>query len=238
MRFLRKSFLILVKKNISYKVVFFLGMLVGVILAGHSRSISLSQALAMAENAEKTSVIPITMNEMVYRQLTPNLDIFPESFCNSKTTVNFVLKKLNEKALPQELVVVPWVETKYLNKKNGNNAGIWNFTYFTASLYDLTVDGDIDERLDLEKETNVALKYFQVLQSIFHDWRLSLMGYYLGEVNISGKMKELNTTDPWIIEKQFSSKDQYLSRIVAAIILLKNIAPSCVQTWPHALNSI
>ena len=97
------------------------------------------------------------------------------------------------------------------------------FIESTARTYGLRVDRDVDERLNPELLTDAAIKYFQSNYGLFSDWKLSIIAYNLGEHNLLNAMKELYTKDAWVIVKNGRENDKdYLARVMAAIIILKN----------------
>jgi hypothetical protein len=56
---------------------------------------------------------------------------------------------------------------------------------------------------------------------------LALLGYNEGEGNVTALMKKYNTTDAWVIEHAETSKENYLAKVMSAIIIVRN--PSLVD---------
>ncbi|MEK7690390.1 MAG: transglycosylase SLT domain-containing protein, partial [Bdellovibrionota bacterium] len=100
-------------------------------------------------------------------------------------------------------------------------AGIWQFIPQTARKYNLVVNESLDERLNPEKETDAAMRYYRDLMGLFQDWRLALRAYGEGESRVQQLIDQYNTRDPWELEK-LDSKYGYLSGAMAMIIILKN----------------
>jgi membrane-bound lytic murein transglycosylase D len=78
-----------------------------------------------------------------------------------------------------------------------------------------------DERLDVMKETEAALRYLSDLHREFHDWLLAVKAYNEGEKQVRRLVDREKTADPWHLESVWS-QDNYLSSMMAALILWKN----------------
>jgi membrane-bound lytic murein transglycosylase D len=141
-----------------------------------------------------------------------------------------IRKKLQEYGIPRDLEIVPLVEsgyTDYYNPKRSRAAGLWAFIPQTARRYDMRVDdvnapNRVDDRLDEEKETIAAARYFRDLYTLFQDWRLALRGYNEGESHVSRLIMDYGTRDAWELERQSESKEHYLAKITAALLIYKN----------------
>ena len=180
------------------------------------------------------SEIPVEINDLVLRQInryagTPEgRTFFKESLLRMNNYKSMIEGKLTVNKLPLELLAIPIVESGYQNLPQDPNhrswgAGLWMFIESTARTYGLRVDRDVDERLNPELLTDAAIKYFQSNYGLFSDWKLSIIAYNLGEHNLLNAMKELNTKDAWVIVKNGRENDKdYLARVMAAIIILKN----------------
>jgi beta-lactamase regulating signal transducer with metallopeptidase domain len=180
------------------------------------------------------SEIPVEINDLVLRQLnrfagTPEGRIFfKESLIRMNSYKSMIERKLTLNKLPLELLAIPIAESGYQNLPQDPNhnfwgAGLWMFIESTAKAYGLRIDSDVDERLNPELLTDAAVKYFQSNFGQFSDWKLSIMAYNLGEQNLRKAMKDLKTKDAWVIVRNGRENDKdYLARVIAAIIILKN----------------
>lgn len=94
---------------------------------------------------------------------------------------------LRKYGIPEDFKYVPLVETgmtRGLYSPKGA-AGIWQFMPQTARDYGLTVNGKVDERMDVRLATIAAAKYIRDLHKQFDSWTLAAAAYNGGE----GRMK-------------------------------------------------
>lgn len=192
--------------------------------------------MAEAQKLIKTtqSEIPVEINDLVLRQLnryagTPEgRTFFRESLLRMKTYQSMIEGKIIQNKLPIELLAIPLVESGYQNMPQDPThkswgAGLWMFIESTARVYGLRVDSEVDERLNPNILTDAAIKYFQSNYGLFSDWKLAILAYNVGENNIKKAMSDLNTKDAWVIVKNGKENDKdYLARVMAAIIIIKN----------------
>ncbi|MFN7065415.1 MAG: lytic transglycosylase domain-containing protein [Aquificaceae bacterium] len=85
--------------------------------------------------------------------------------------------------LPEELALLPVIESAFNNfaVSRSGAAGLWQFIPSTARRYGLRVDQHVDERFDVVKATDAAMKYLKDLYTMFGNWELALAAYNCGE---------------------------------------------------------
>jgi membrane-bound lytic murein transglycosylase D len=127
--------------------------------------------------------------------------------------------KLREAGLPNDLKYLPIAESALINQTSNKGAeGYWQLMEATAERMGLTVNDYVDERLDIHKSTDAALKYLKKMYAIFNNWALAAAAYNAGPENIKNNL-------------DFQWKDNYYdlylndetSRFVFRIIALKII---------------
>jgi membrane-bound lytic murein transglycosylase D len=230
-----------------------IGAVVGVVLASvmgatayaskslvQDRRVSLAQAQALAQQVPSNSDFPIVVNEAVLKQLnryvgTPEGRDFMrasiERMQNYKTLMGGTLQKYS---VPAELLAVPLIESGYQNMTEGeshtsmHSAGMWQFTSSTARNFDLRVDGQKDERLDVALSTDAAVRYLQSNHLRFKDWQLAVLAYNMGENAVQGAIDATGSRDVWtLIQNGYEGDKDYLAKIMAAVLILKN--PDCLK---------
>ena len=106
---------------------------------------------------------------------------------------------LRENGLPEDLSYIALIESG-LNptvRSHANAVGMWQFIKGTATRYGLRVDWWIDERMDPEKATYAAAKYFKNLYGMFDSWYLAAASYNAGEGRVGRAIKKHGTEDFW-----------------------------------------
>jgi len=99
--------------------------------------------------------------------------------------------------------------------------GLWQFMETTAKEYGLTVNNNIDERLNIEKSTQAACEYLKNSYKIYGDWSCVMAAYNAGQSRISqalDKQKVTSALDLWLN----TETSRYIFRIFAAKIVFSN----------------
>jgi membrane-bound lytic murein transglycosylase D len=200
------------------------------------RKLSMKEAQKLAEVASRTSEIPVTVNEMVLAQLNYFIGT-PEGRRQIKGGLtrmpqyqSVIDRWLAFYRAPKEIFAVPIAESAYKNTSPAGSVGggLWGFIVQTAENYGLVVNRPlIDERLDVERATGAAIHYLSDLFDQFQDWRLALRAYNQGEGHVQALEDQYKSSDPWYLETMAPSKDKYLPKITAIIIIMKN--PSVLE---------
>ncbi|WP_337044254.1 lytic transglycosylase domain-containing protein [Emticicia sp. 17c] len=109
-------------------------------------------------------------------------------------------KYLAKYEMPDELKYLSLIESG-LNPKAISRAkavGLWQFMKPTGKEHGLRIDEYVDERMDIEKSTDAACRYFRQLYRIFGDWELVLASYNTGPGNLRRAIRRAgNITNYW-----------------------------------------
>jgi hypothetical protein len=131
------------------------------------------------------------------------------------------LKKMN---LPDDLKYLSVAESALIQARSSKSAlGLWQFMEGTAKTYGLRVDKYVDERLNVEKSTEAALKYLSSGKKSLGSWTLAAAGYNMGNQgvrNAMNKQKVDNYFDLYLNEET----SRFIFRIVLIKEFMKNAA--------------
>ena len=111
-------------------------------------------------------------------------------------------QKLDAHGLPLELKYLAVVESA-LNptaQSRVGASGLWQFMLQTGRNYGLEINSLIDERLDAERATEAACKYFKEMYDLYGDWLLTIASYNCGPGGVNKAIRRANgQTDFWKI---------------------------------------
>ena len=196
------------------------------------RRITFPEAVHLAERAIKDASVTIVINDKVLMQLnhylgTPDGRAYMRNALDRMETHRETIeKKLAEYGAPKALLAVPLVESGYRNLAQSTNskaAGVWQVIESTASHYGMRVDGKVDERLDVESESDAAIRYLMANNFRFRDWGLSLLAYNTGARTVQNGIDATGSRNPWVlIQAGYENDKDYLSKVLAAIIIMYN----------------
>jgi hypothetical protein len=210
--------------------------------AAQARTVTLAEAKALAQASHKEGDLPIVVDELVVEKLnkligTPKGRAFMQkALTNLATHREALTRTLREKDLPEGLLAVAVVESAVSNLPETSGepslapgmrgAGVWMFIPSTARQYGLTVDGQRDERIDVERETQAAAALFSDLYRRYGDWRLALAGYNQGEKKVDQVISETGIRDASQLARSGHLND-YVSTVQAGLLIVRN---------PHLLD--
>lgn len=185
-----------------------------------------------AESVAGLPDVPIVLNKNVesfirYFQ-TNGRKHFEKWLGRSKDYMAMLQSILKENGLPEELSYIALIESG-LNptvRSHANAVGMWQFIKGTATRYGLRVDWWIDERMDPEKATYAAAKYFKNLYGMFDSWYLAAAGYNAGEGRVARAIRKHGTEDFWELASVKKSlhreTKEYVPKYLAALTIAKD----------------
>lgn len=140
---------------------------------------------------------------------------------------------LNLYNLPMELKYLPMVESTLRPgvKSHAGAAGLWQMIPASARYFGLTINGNVDERLDPIKSTEAAVKMLSMLYDQFGDWPLVMAAYNCGPGKVKKAIRYADCDDYWEISKYLPKETQrYVPAFIAAAYLVNyydehNMAP-------------
>ncbi|MFQ5736784.1 MAG: transglycosylase SLT domain-containing protein [Thermodesulfobacteriota bacterium] len=176
--------------------------------------------------------VPIVVNKNVesfikYFQ-TSGRKYFERWWDRSQKYMVMIRAILRENGLPEDLSYIAFIESG-LNPKarsRSNAVGMWQFIKGTAVRYGLRVDWWMDERMDPEKSTQAAARYFTDLYDRFGSWYLAAAGYNAGEGRVSRAVKKHGTDDFWALARHKRTLRRetrnYVPKYLAALMISKD----------------
>lgn len=100
-------------------------------------------------------------------------------------------------------------------------AGIWQFMPSTAKQYGLEVNDEVDERYNIEKETEAACRYLKNAYLKYGNWESVAASYNAGTARISSEM-ESQLADSAFDLFLVNETTRYPFRIIAAKLIMEN----------------
>lgn len=173
---------------------------------------------------------PLNMNDFDQKERL-DLEIIANSYRHSSTILYLkraakyfptIEKILAEEGVPDDLKYLAVAESSLSNAVSPAGAkGFWQFMKGTGKEKGLIIDGEVDERLHLEKSTRAACKYLKELKDEFGTWKMAAAAYNMGGANLR-KNKKLQGARSYFDLNVNQETMRYVFRIVAIKILLKN----------------
>jgi hypothetical protein len=193
--------------------------------------ITMAEAQVWLNKAKATSDFPVVLNQEVLEQLNRFLGTEQgrEYVQASKKRMESYRLLLNTKfeqyQAPLELLGVGFAESGYENlpQARDKSAGVWMFIESTARHFGMRVDEQVDERLDVEKETDAAMRYLMANRVRFGDWQLAILAYNMGENSLQRAIDQVGSHKAWdLIRAGYEGDRAYLAKVMAAILILAN----------------
>lgn len=196
--------------------------------------ITAAEAEKMAEEARRGSDFPVAVNDRVLRYLNQFLGtVKGREYVRASLERLEALRprleaKLALRGAPEELLAVGLIESGFRNLSSAENkvtgaAGIWQFIASTARVFGMRVDAQVDERLDIDVESDAAFRYLTANKLRFNDWLLGVMAYNMGERALDSAIRKAGTRDPWeLVKRGYENDTDYLPKFMAAVLILKN----------------
>jgi membrane-bound lytic murein transglycosylase D len=124
-------------------------------------------------------------------------------------------------------------------------AGLWQFMPATGRMYGLRTGNQFDERRELNKSTEAAIKYLRNSYNIYGDWLLVIASYNCGPGNVNKAIKRANgSKNFWVIQEYLPKETRgYVPAFIAAAYAMTyasehNIYPNIDQELPLNLDTV
>jgi len=137
---------------------------------------------------------------------------------------SMIEKKLSQNNVPLDIFYLAIAES-YLRPTAVSSAWaawIWQFMPETAKSYGLRVDDSIDERYDVEKETDAAIQYLKKAYDKFWNWTLAMAAFNRGMNGIANDMSNQYQSSYYDLRLN-NETARYIFRIIAYKEVFKNV---------------
>ena len=137
------------------------------------------------------AVVPMTYNETVRKCIDLYSGRLRKNMRYIMGMADFyfpmIEQKLDANGLPLELKYLAVVESALnpIAQSRVGASGLWQFMLPTGKIHGLEINSLIDERLDPERATDAACKYFKDMYNLYGDWHLVLAAYNCGPGNVN-----------------------------------------------------
>ncbi|MEA3290507.1 MAG: LysM peptidoglycan-binding domain-containing protein [Campylobacterota bacterium] len=123
------------------------------------------------------------LQKELQKRLERNKNRYTQKLNNAYLFVPKIKKILKENEVPSAFLYLVMAESNFILSASSNKSakGLWQFIPNTAKHYGLEKNRYIDERMDIVKSTEAAVKYLKRLHSMFGKWYLAAIAYNCGE---------------------------------------------------------
>ena len=129
---------------------------------------------------------------------------------------------LKENNIPEDFKYLAVIESGLVQAVSPAGAqGFWQFMPGTAKEHDLLMNGEVDERLNIEKSTIAACEYLRFANDTLKDWVLSAASYNRGIGGVRSDMRWQKTTN-YFDTHMNSETGRYVFRILAMKLIFEN----------------
>lgn len=174
--------------------------------------------------------LPVTYNKKVSQWIsyfqTRGKNFFRDWLEKSSKYMPLLQSELKSAGLPTDLAYMVMIESGFSAQavSTANAVGPWQFIESTGNNYGLKKNWWLDERRDIKKSTQAAIRYLKTLHSEFKSWYLVAASYNMGENGLRRQIKKYGTTDYWELVRRGAlplETQDYVPKILAALMIAK-----------------
>lgn len=189
---------------------------------------AVSDSVFVRRLSDIQSFIPLSFNDIVKNYIILYSEKMPQKMGRVIGLGNYYFpifqETFNRYDIPEELRAMAVIESmlKYDAMSRVGARGMWQFMYYTAKKYGLTINSFVDERLDPVKAVDAAARYLKDSYEIFGDWSLAIASYNCGPGNVNKAIKRSGgKTDFWDIYHYLPRETRgYVPAFVGALYAL------------------
>jgi membrane-bound lytic murein transglycosylase D len=142
---------------------------------------------------------------------------------------SIVLASLHERVLPDDLEALAMIESGFSPTavSTAGATGMWQLMPETARAYGLSVETDHDERRNVRKATDAAVRHLGDLHEKLGSWDLAFAAYDMGYGGVLKRIRDLGTNDYWAMSAIPGALPEeavaYVPKVLGAAIVLHNL---------------
>lgn len=148
-------------------------------------------------------------------------------------------KELAAAGLPETLKYLPVIESSlrpWVSSRVGA-VGLWQFMPGTAPEYGLLIDEYVDERMDVKKSTQAAIRYLISAHEYLEDWSLAIAAYNAGKGRVNKAKRRSGGKNFWAVRRHLPRETRnYVPAFIAAIYLTEFYAEHDMPTQMPSLD--
>jgi membrane-bound lytic murein transglycosylase D len=183
-------------------------------------------AAAQAERFDLPVVVNPEVASLIDYYTGPRREWLAAALERAGRWLPMIRAELADAGLPLDLAWLPLVESAFHThaRSRARAQGMWQFMAGTARLYDLHVDGVVDERNDPYLATPAAVAHLGDLHGTFGDWELALAAYNSGAGRVQRALKRAKgPTDFWSVRRHLPRETRnYVPGLWALLVVAKN----------------
>lgn len=149
-------------------------------------------------------------------------------FARQSAYANMIREKLRAAKLPEDLLYVAMVESGFDTQAHSTvgATGLWQLMPAPATQYGVEMSSWVDARMDPEKCTDAAVRFFQDEFAELGSWPLSLSAFNMGHGALLRAIRKYNSNDYWLLASLEAGLPyetvSYVTRVMAYAVIGRN----------------
>jgi membrane-bound lytic murein transglycosylase D len=145
-----------------------------------------------------------------------------QSFKRANRYFSEIESILKQEGVPEDFKYLCLIESGLTQAVSPSGAkGFWQFMPTTGKEYDLIINDEIDERLNIRKSTHAACQYLKDANKKFNDWILTAAAYNRGVGGISNDLNN-QEVDSYFDLHLNTETSRYVFRILALKLIFEH----------------
>ena len=144
---------------------------------------AINKSLSSIGSSESLGEIQVLSN--IHKNYATDYIYLYSRYQKTKEEHQIIVKKFEEAGIPLFFSLIPYCESGFNPNSHGRGtAGLWQFMAQSGRTYGLIINKGNDERTDVVRSTDAAIRYIKELKGIFGEWYLADFAYGMGELKL------------------------------------------------------